>query len=122
MNPDFAKIASANFTLEQQYPEYGKNNKRLILVVCKKKYPGKVVVIGPGGGETPLFAKDGAINQKLSKRDMKTLGQERDVLIVQKETEIEELHKSIREDQEIANDENEQPSIRERAQERIAEN
>ena len=84
-------------------------------------HPGKVVVIGLGGGETPLFTKDGAINQKLSKRDMKTLGQERDVLIVQKETEIEELHKSIREDQEIANDENEQPSIRERAQERIAE-
>ena len=49
------------------------------------------------------------------------LGPERDMLIVQKEKEIEELHKSIREDEEIANNENEQPSVRERAREKIAE-
>ena len=42
-------------------------------------------------------------------------------MIVQKEKEIEELHKSIREDEEIANNENEQPSVRERAREKIAE-
>ena len=121
MNPDNVKIKIENLTLEEKYPEYGKDGKRLILVVSEGKYPGKVVVIGPRGGQIPLFKADGTINPKLSKTDMQTLGPEREILIVQKEKEIEELQESIREDKEIANDENEQPSVRERAREKIAE-
>ena len=121
MNPDNVKIKIANLTLEQKYPEYGKDGKRLILEVSKGKYPGKVVVIGPRGGQIPLFKADGTINPKLPKTDMEILGPEREILIVQKEKEIEELQESIRENEEIANNENEQPSVRERAREKIAE-
>ena len=122
MNPDNVKIKIANLTLEQKYPEYGKDGKRLILEVSKKKYPGRVVVIGPRGGETLLFKTDGrTINPKLAKTDMETLGPEREILIAQKDKEISELQESIREDEEIANNENEQPSVRERAREKIAE-
>ena len=87
----------------------------------QKKYPDKVVVIGPKGGETPLFKADGTINPKLAKTDMKILGPEHEAWMAQKEKEIEELQESIREDEEIANNENEQPSVRERAREKIAE-
>ena len=54
------------------------------------------------------------MNPKLAKTDMETLGPERD-------SEILELQKSIREDEITAVDENEQPSVRERARERITE-
>ena len=111
MNPDSTKIELPNMTLEQNYPEYGKNGKRLILEVSKEKCPGKVGVIGPRGGQTP----------KLAKTDMETLGSERGVLIAQKDFEILELQKSTQEDERIAGDENEQPSERERARERIIE-
>ena len=95
MNPDNVKLKIANLTLEQKYPEYGKDGKYLILQVSKDKYPDKVVVIGPSGGQTPLFKADGTINPKLSKTDMKTLGPEREILIAQKEKEIEELQESV---------------------------
>ena len=93
MNPDNVKIKIANLTLEQKYPECGKYDKHLILEVSKKKYPGKVVVIGPRGlGETLLFKTDGrTINPKLAKTNMETLGPERDTLIAQKDKEISEL-------------------------------
>ena len=61
------------------------------------------------------------INPNLTKEIKSALGPEREILIAQKEKEIEELHKSIREDEEIANNENEQPSVRERAREKIEE-
>ena len=51
------------------------------------------------------------LNPNLSKQIKSALGPEREIVIVQKEKEIEELHKSIREDEEIANNENEQPSV-----------
>ena len=73
----------------------------------KRAYP--LFTVGRGGGEQRL-------NPILPKQIKSALGPERDTLIVQKEKEIEELHKSIRED-----DENEQPSERERARERIIE-
>ena len=74
----------------------------------------------------PLFTKDKDTggqrwNPILPRQIKSALGTEREILIVLKEKEIEELHKSIREDEEIANDENEQPSVRERAREKIAE-
>ena len=61
------------------------------------------------------------LNPILPRQIKSALGPEREILIVQKEKEIEELHKPIREDEEIANDEKEQPSVRERAREKIAE-
>ena len=61
------------------------------------------------------------LNPILPQQIKSALGPECDTLIVQKEKEIEELHKSIGEDEEIANNENEQPSVRERAREKIAE-
>ena len=78
----------------------------------KRAYP--LFTVGRGGGEQRL-------NPILPKQIKSALGPERDTLIVQKEKEIEELHKSIREDEEIINNENEQPSERERARERIIE-
>ena len=69
---------------------------------------------GGGGGEQRL-------NPILPQQIKSALGTEREILIVQKEKEIEELHKSTREDEEIANNDNEQPSVRERTREKIAE-
>ena len=79
---DEMKITLANET--QQYPEYGKDGNFLTLEVSKGKNKDKVVVIGPRGGETPLFKADGKINPKLPKQLMKTLGPERSELIQQK--------------------------------------
>ena len=89
---------------------------------------GKLQVkkFGFGKRAYPLFTKDKdtggqRLNPILPRQIKSALGTEREILIVQKEKEIEELHKSIREDEEIANNENEQPSVRERAREKIAE-
>ena len=93
---------------------YSKTGKLQVkkFVFGKRAYP--LFTVGRGGGEQRL-------NPILSKQIKSALGPERDTLIVQKEKEIEELHKSIREDEEIINNENEQPSGRERARERIIE-
>ena len=90
---------------------------------------GKLQVkkFGFGKRAYPLFTKDKdtaggqRLNPILPQQIKSALGTEREILIVQKEKEIEELHKSIREDEEIVNNENEQPSVRERAREKIAE-
>ena len=87
----------------------------------------QVKMFGQGKKAYPLFTKDKdtgeqRINPNLTKKIKSTLGPERVILIAQKEKEIGELQESIREDEEIANNENEQPSvIRERAREKIAE-
>ena len=86
----------------------------------------QVKMFGQGKRAYPLFTKDKntgkqVLNPILPKQIKSALGPERDTLIVQKEKEIEELQESIREDEEIANNENEQPSERERARERIIE-
>ena len=86
----------------------------------------QVKMSGYGKRAYPLFTKDKdtggqRLNPILPQQIKSALGPERDTLIVQKEKEIEELHKSIREDEEITNNENEQPSVRERAREKIAE-
>ena len=89
---------------------------------------GKLQVRMSGHGKRayPLFTKDKdtggqRLNPSLTNQIKSALGPECDTLIVKKEKEIEELRKSIREDEEIANNENEQPSVRERAREKIAE-
>ena len=86
----------------------------------------QVKMFGQGKRAYPLFTKDKdtggqRLNPILPRQIKSALGPERDVLIVQKEKEIEELQESIREDEEIENNENEQPSVRERAREKIAE-
>ena len=86
----------------------------------------QVKMFGQGKKPYPLFTKDKntgeqRINPNLTKEIKSALGPEREILIAQKEKEIEELQESIREDEEIANNENEQPSVRERAREKIAE-
>ena len=86
----------------------------------------QVKMFGQGKKAYPLFTKDKdtgeeRLNPALTKEIKSALGPEREILIAQKEKEIEELQKSIREDEEIANNENEQPSVRERAREKIAE-
>ena len=89
---DSLKIQVANETLSQKYPNYGKDGNLLTLKVSKTKYPEKIVVIGPRGGETPLFKADNeTINPKLPKTITKTLGPERQVLIQQKDDEIEKM-------------------------------
>lgn len=61
------------------------------------------------------------LNPNLSKEIRKALGTESEVLIAEKEKDIEELQKSIREDQIIVEDENEDQRVRDRARERIAD-
>ena len=89
---------------------------------------GKLQVkkFGFGKRAYPLFTSEKRggeqrLNPNLTKEIKSALGPKRDVLIVPKEKEILELHESIREDEEIANNENEKPSVRERAREKIAE-
>ena len=79
----------------------------------KRSYP--LFTVGRGGGG------EQRLNPILPKEIKSALRTEREILIAQKDKDIEELHKSIREDEEIANNENEQPSVRERAREKIAE-
>ena len=89
---------------------------------------GKLQVkkVGFGKRAYSLFTKDKdtgrqRLNPSLPQQIKSALGQEREILIVLKEKEIEELQESIREDEEIANNENEEPPVRERAREKIAE-
>ena len=86
----------------------------------------QVKMFGFGKRAYPLFTKDKdtggqRLNPILPRQIKSALGTECEILIVQKEKEISELQESIREDEEIANNENEQPSVRERAREKIAE-
>ena len=89
---------------------------------------GKLQVkkVGFGKRAYPLFTKDKdtggqRLNPILPRQIKSALGPEREILVALKEKEIEELQESIREDEESANNENEEPSVRERAREKIAE-
>ena len=105
---------TANETIKKDYPQYSENGKYLTLVVKK----GKGFVVGTKGGETRLFMDDGKLNPKISKTDMKVLGSKRTELIQRKDEEIEAVEKTIQEDTRVTNDENEEPSVRERAREK----
>ena len=112
-------IELANQWLKEEYPQYGKDGNLLTLEVQN----GKVVLVGSRGGRTPLFKSYGkTLNSRLPKEAMKTLGPKRTEIIQQKDEEIKKLDKTMQEDARVANDENEQPSVRERARERITEN
>ena len=98
--------------LEATYSKTGKLQAKMF-GFGKRAYP--LFTVGRGGGG------EQRLNPILPRQIKSALGTERENLIVQKEKEIEKLQESIREDEEIANDENEQPSIRERAREKIDE-
>ena len=128
-NADSLKTELVHQRIQEQYPEYGKDGKVFTLEVGDD---GKVRFVGPKGGFTDPFLADGrTFNPKFLKLKnvQKILGPTRDELIRQKDQEIqqnaqqqEELNKTIAEDTQIAEDENEQPSVREQARERVAEN
>ena len=127
-DPDSLKRELTHQRIQEQYPNYGKDGKLLTLKVVD----GKVLVVGPREGlYKPYLADNKTLNPKFLnlKGVQKILGPTRDELIKQKEQEIqqkaqqrEELHKTIEEDTNVANNENEQPSVRDRARERVAEN
>ena len=127
-DPDSLKIKLGHQMLEQQYPNYGKDGKLFTLKVVA----GKVGVVGPQGGFTHLYLADGkTLNPQLLKLKFvrEILGPKRAVLIQQKEQEIQqkaqqrkEFAKTIEENTKIAENENEQPSVRDQARERVAEN
>ena len=84
-------------------------------------------MFGQGRRTYPLHTEEKVtkkqkLNPSLPKQINISRGPEQDVLIAQKDNEIEELQKSIQEDWGIADDENEDRARRERAKERIIEN
>ena len=119
-NIDSLKMELAHETIQAQYPQYGKNGNFLTLEI----EDGKVFSFGPRGGMTRLFLADGrTFNPQLLKLKnvQKTLGPHWTELIEIKDEEIKELNKTIEEDTRIADDENEDPVVRERARERRTE-
>ena len=122
MTSDNMRIQTANELIQQEYPNYGKDGKVLTLRISEGRYRNQVVVVGPKGGETPLFKADGTINEKISKTDMKVLGPKRTALIQQNDEELDELARYIQEQLDVAEDENEEPSVREQAREKVQEN
>ena len=123
-----AKIRLENEKLMNNYPEYEKRSKsgKLLILEYKldKKGKGRVYVRGPaGGGPYPLYlADEETLNPKLPKSIMETLGPKTTELIDMTDGELDRIEKELQEDTRIADDENEQPSVRERAGEKITEN
>ena len=110
-------------SLTREFPEakakeieatYSKTGKLQVKTFgfSKRAYP--LFTFGKRAGEQRL-------NPILTKEIKSALGPKREVLIAQKNKDISELQESILEDKEIANNENEQPLVRERARERITE-
>ena len=118
-----ASNAKAWESLEREFPDAKATE---LEATYSKTGKLQVKMFGQGKKAYPLFTKDKStgeqrLNPILPQQIKSALGTEREILIVQKEKEIEELQESIREDEEIINNENEQPSVRERAREKIAE-
>ena len=121
---DTARVLLENGKLEYDFPKYKDSIERLTLEYrVDKNGKGRIWVKGPDKGWYPLYmADEKTLNPKLPKTIRNVLGPKRTELIQQKDEEIEELDKTIEEDTRVADDENEQPSVRERARERITEN
>ena len=83
----------------------------------------QVTMLGKGKNYTlyteDRITKEQKLNPNLPKEIKKPLGLTRDVLIAEKDKEIDEQNKTIQEDVRIANDENLDPAIREGVLERI---
>ena len=83
------------------------------------------ILLGENKGEIPVYSKTtGTINPNLDQTQYikEQRGPKTTELIDITDEEIEELKKILQEDTRVANDENEQPSVRERAREKITEN
>ena len=120
-----SRIFLENQKLENNYPKYKDSIERLNLeYTVNKKRERKDFVRGPDGGGPYAFylTDEETLNPKLPKAIMKILGPHWTELIDITDQEIEELDKTIQEGTRVADDENEQPSVRERARERIKEN
>ena len=118
-----AEILLKNQKLMRDYPEYGKSGNILNLEYIEDdKGKGKVYVIGPQGGRYPLFKADGeTLNPKLPNEVPKTLRPKTTEVIQQNKEKIETINKDKKENQQIADDENEEPAVRERAREKVRE-
>ena len=84
-------------------------------------------MFGQGKKTYPLYSekvvqKKQTLNPSLPTQIKTSLVPEREVLIAQKDNEIDELQKSIQEDRGTADEENEDQTIKERARERKIEN
>ena len=108
---------------EKDRKEIWPNAKTKVPWGKKKKTKGVPIFLGKNKGEMPVYTGE-AINPNIdqTKYIREQLGPKRTELIQQKAQEIEALDKTIREGTRVADDENEQPSVRERAYERITEN
>ena len=115
------KIIEAHRRLEQMFVGYGENGKFLALRYDNEK--GKVFVINTekGGkqGEYPLFKPDGETLNKLPKGIMKFLGERIQDAVEKRDTEIEQVNQSLREDSKILEDENVQPEEKEQVKKRM---
>ena len=83
------------------------------------------ILLGKNKGEIPVNSRTtGTINPNLDQTQYikEQLGPKTTELINITDEEIEELEKLLQEDTKVADDENEQPSVRKRARERITEN
>ena len=110
---------------EKDIKEIWPNTKSKVLRGKIGPTKGVPVILGKNNGEIPVYSKTGGtINPNIdqTKYIKEQLGAKRTELIQQKDQEIKELCKTIQEDMRVADDENEQPSVRERARERITEN
>ena len=118
------RILLENEKLEYDYPKYKDSLERLTLEYrVDKNGKGRIWVKGPNKGWYPLYmAEEETLNTRLPKTIRDILGPKRTELIQQKDEEIEELDKTIEEDTRVADDENEDPVVRERSRERITDN
>lgn len=73
--------------------------------------------IGPKGGESQIFNEDMSVRKSLPK----FVGLSRQELIAQNQAEIDRRNAEIAANEEIANDDNEQPEVRERPLEKVEE-
>lgn len=73
--------------------------------------------IGPKGGESQIFHEDMSVRKSLPK----FVGLLRQELITQNQAEIDRRNAEIAANKEIANDDNEQPEVRERPLEKVEE-
>ena len=114
---DQRRILLENEKLEYDYPKYKDIIERLTLEYrVDKNGKGRIWVKGPNKGWYPLYlADEETLNTRLPKTIRNILGPKRTKLIQQKDEEIEELEKTIEEDTKVADDENEEPFVRERA-------
>ena len=115
------RILLTNEKLQETYPNYGKKGFLTLKTVAGRDGNTKVVVVGPKGGETALFTKDGTISSKIPKASLEILGPTREALMRENAQMLREVEDRISHNEEVANDRNEDKDVRERAAEDVNE-